>query len=66
MRLLPFIGVVLSLVVASLGRSSTGSSVLVILEPKLAKEDYSLFFDGLTGQCVGLDLLGDGELNNPY
>ncbi|KAF8528177.1 Dolichyl-diphosphooligosaccharide--protein glycosyltransferase subunit WBP1 [Hysterangium stoloniferum] len=48
MRLLPLIGALLSFGAACLGRSSTGSSVLVILEPKLAKEDYSLFFDGLT------------------
>lgn len=29
--------------------SSSGSSVLVLLEPKLKRDDYSLFFNGLEG-----------------
>lgn len=30
-------------------KSSTGDSVLVILDNKLNRSDYSLFFDGLEG-----------------
>lgn len=32
-------------------KSSTGDSVLVILDSKLNRSDYSLFFDGLEGIC---------------
>lgn len=39
-------------------KSSTGDSVLVILDNKLNRSDYSLFFDGLEGKCkLGLVLL---------
>ena len=40
-----------------MGRSSTGSKVLVILEPKLDQADYSLFFGGLRGAFCALDLI---------
>lgn len=33
-------------------KSSSGDSVLVILEPGLQKEDYSIFFSGLEGLCL--------------
>jgi len=29
--------------------SSAGGSVLVLLEPKLKRDDYSIFFNGLQG-----------------
>ena len=32
-------------------KSSTGDSVLVILDNKLNRSDFSLFFDGLEGTC---------------
>ena len=32
-------------------KSSTGDSVLVILDNNLNRSDYSLFFDGLGGTC---------------
>lgn len=32
-------------------KSSTGESVLVILDNKLNQSDYSLFFGGLKGTC---------------
>ncbi|KAF8589687.1 Dolichyl-diphosphooligosaccharide-protein glycosyltransferase [Ramaria rubella] len=47
MRFLPLLGSLLSLVAATTARSSTGPSVLVILEPKLEQADFSLFFGGL-------------------
>ena len=50
--LLSLLGTLLSLAAAALARSSTGSSVLVILEPKLKQDDYSLFFGGLRGMYV--------------
>jgi hypothetical protein len=34
--------------------SSSGSSVLVLLEPKIKRDDYSLFFAGLQGLRPGL------------
>lgn len=33
---------------SAFARSSTGNSVLVVLESKLSRDDYSSFFDGLT------------------
>ncbi|KII89351.1 hypothetical protein PLICRDRAFT_109161 [Plicaturopsis crispa FD-325 SS-3] len=35
-------------------KSSSGDSVLVVLEPKLKKDDYSLFFSGLEDQGYNL------------
>jgi hypothetical protein len=35
-------------------KSSTGDSVLVVLEQSLPKEDYSIFFTSLTGVHVEL------------
>ena len=32
-------------------KSSTGDSVLVILDNKLNRSEYSLFFDSLEGTC---------------
>lgn len=32
--------------------SSTGNSVLVLLEPKLKREDYSTFFKGLESEYI--------------
>jgi hypothetical protein len=32
--------------------SSTGNSVLVILDPKLKREDYSTFFNGLKSRYI--------------
>ena len=40
----------LAFAVSVLGRSSSGSKVLVVLESKLDQADYSLFFDGLKGE----------------
>ena len=48
--LLAFVGLALSAV----ARSSTGDSVLVVLDPTLDKTNYSVFFDGLTQR--GFDL----------
>jgi len=31
-------------------RSSTGNKVLVVLEPKLSRDDYSVFFNNLESQ----------------
>jgi oligosaccharyltransferase complex subunit beta len=31
-------------------RSSTGDNVLVVLEPSLKRDDYSIFFGGLEGK----------------
>lgn len=33
-------------------RSSTGDSVLVLLDPSLKREDYSKFFGGLEGESI--------------
>lgn len=33
-------------------KSSSGDSVLVILEPEVSKDDYSIFFAGLTSACL--------------
>jgi hypothetical protein len=52
MFVLSLLGTLLSLAAYALARSSTGSSVLVILEPKLKQADYSLFFDGLRGNLT--------------
>ncbi|TFK46346.1 Dolichyl-diphosphooligosaccharide-protein glycosyltransferase [Heliocybe sulcata] len=41
---------VLSLAILSYARSSTGSSVLVVLDPSLSKDNYSIFFKGLEEQ----------------
>jgi oligosaccharyltransferase complex subunit beta len=47
------LAVYLAAAVALVGaRSSTGDEVLVVLEPALKQEDYSLFFGGLKGQSV--------------
>ena len=40
---------VLGLTSWATAKSSTGDSVLVILEPKLQKDNFSIFFDGLRG-----------------
>jgi len=32
--------------------SSTGSKVLVVLEPTVAKSDFSVFFNGLEGDSI--------------
>lgn len=44
----------LGLAVAVAARSSTGDSVLVVLEPTLDKDSYSLFFNGLTDKGYNL------------
>jgi len=36
----------------ALARSSTGDSVLVVLDPSLKREDYSKFFGGLEGESI--------------
>jgi oligosaccharyltransferase complex subunit beta len=46
-RLAAYLAAAVALVGA---RSSTGDEVLVVLEPALKQEDYSLFFGGLKGQ----------------
>jgi oligosaccharyltransferase complex subunit beta len=38
-----------AIVVAS-AKSSVGNEVLVVLEPNLKREDYSIFFDGLESE----------------
>jgi hypothetical protein len=48
-RLAAYLAAAVALVGA---RSSTGDEVLVVLEPALKQEDYSLFFGGLKGQSV--------------
>lgn len=40
------------LVVGAHAISSSGSSVLVLLEPKLKRDDYSVFFNGLQGALL--------------
>jgi oligosaccharyltransferase complex subunit beta len=39
-------------------KSSTGDSVLVVLDPKLDKKDFSIFFGGLEGQLQHIQLRG--------
>jgi oligosaccharyltransferase complex subunit beta len=58
MRLRSLVSLVLSFssfLATSLAKPSTGSSVLIILEPKLQKEEFSQFFNGLEG--VGTRIL---------
>jgi oligosaccharyltransferase complex subunit beta len=47
LRLWALLAQLLALAALSIGRSSTGDSVLVVLDPSLKQEDYSLFFNGL-------------------
>lgn len=47
-RVLAIVGLVVGLSSVSHAKSSTGDSVLVLLEPSLKKENYSTFFNGLT------------------
>lgn len=42
-------------IVGTLARSSTGNSVLVVLEKDLPKDEFSTFFSGLEGTCVSCD-----------
>lgn len=44
----------LGLAIAVSARSSTGDSVLVVLEPTLNKDSYSIFFYGLTDKGYNL------------
>jgi len=39
----------LSVLTLSLAKSSTGDSVLVILDPNLQKDNFSIFFNNLKG-----------------
>lgn len=57
--LLLLVGTALS-PLAALARSSTGPSVLVVLEPELKKEDYSILFKSL--ECMSRDLSACYEL----
>jgi len=41
----------LSLITLVEAKSSTGNSVLVVVEPK-RQDDFSIFFEGLKGACV--------------
>lgn len=52
MRYLTLLGSALLCISAALAKSSTGSSVLVVFDPKLEKEHYSLFFSGLEGMRI--------------
>jgi oligosaccharyltransferase complex subunit beta len=47
LRLWALLAQLLALTALAIGRSSTGDSVLVVLDPSLKQEDYSLFFSGL-------------------
>ncbi len=42
---------VLALASLALARSSTGDSVLILLDPSLKKEDFSVFFGDLESMC---------------
>ena len=44
-RFLSFLG----FAAAALSKSSTGNSVLVVLDPSLSKDNFSRFFNGLEG-----------------
>lgn len=44
-----FAALLASVVPVALARSSTGDKVLVVMEPALNAEDYSLFFNNLRG-----------------
>jgi oligosaccharyltransferase complex subunit beta len=48
-RLAAYLAAAFALVSA---KSSTGDEVLVVLEPSLKQEDYSLFFGGLKGERI--------------
>ncbi|KAK9368287.1 Dolichyl-diphosphooligosaccharide--protein glycosyltransferase subunit WBP1 [Lipomyces kononenkoae] len=45
----------LALVSLSLALSTTGSKLLVVLDPSINKDDYSVFFDDLIGRNFALD-----------
>lgn len=45
---------VLAFVAQAFAKSSTGDSVLVVLQPSLKKEDYSIYFKNLESVlCLG-------------
>lgn len=50
-----FVPLLASLVRTCIAKSSTGNSVLVVLEKGLKKGDYSLFFDDLTSMLLSMD-----------
>jgi oligosaccharyltransferase complex subunit beta len=50
MYIFTFILLVISSVLLVDARSSTGGSVLVLVDPS-KRDDYSIFFDGLKGTC---------------
>lgn len=50
-RLLALAVSFLALIVCTLAKSSTGNSVLVVLEKNLPKDEFSTFFSGLEGTC---------------
>ena len=45
------IALALGLVTLVQAKSSTGNSVLVVVEPK-RQDDFSIFFEGLKGTCI--------------
>jgi hypothetical protein len=45
-------------------KSSSGDSVLVVLESSLPKEDYSIFFRGLEGAFFGVTCVLIGNYND--
>ncbi|KAK9238032.1 Dolichyl-diphosphooligosaccharide--protein glycosyltransferase subunit WBP1 [Lipomyces kononenkoae] len=53
MRILGF--PLLALVSLSFALSTTGSKLLVVLDPSINKEDYSIFFDDLIGRNFAID-----------
>ncbi|KAJ7577529.1 oligosaccharyl transferase beta subunit [Mycena floridula] len=63
LRFLSFVALLLSLASLLDAKSSTGDSVLVVVDPK-QKNDYSIFFDGLTANGYTLTYR-DPKQDNP-
>lgn len=55
----------LSLAISVCAKSSTGNSVLVVLEPSLDKDHFSIFFNGLTEKGYDLTFRSPKDVKHP-